>query len=394
MRGAQYRTARGGGNALIRLSSTNEAAPALAKQRSEYSSHGALKGCLFRGLLATAASARISRLHRNCAPKPAALVRVLVTGGAGFIGAQVSRRMLDSGYDVAILDNLSTGELAEVPTGAPLFQTDIRDDAEVERLLRDLRPQVVCHHAAQTSAPLSVDDPDTDVAVNIGGTLNVLRSSAACGVRAFVFASSGGAVYGEVPEGRRASTRTPPAPSTPYGCSKLAAEAYVGSFGARFGFRVHVLRYSNVYGPGQHPRNEGGVVAHFAARALLGEPLVIHSLRPPLQHGCVRDYVFVDDVVEANLRATSGALPPGLLNVSTGKPTSTVALAEALVSMTGSCSTLHAAAPRPADVNYSVLAPSRALRRPRILNAGLAATLSWLRSRPSVLAAAGQLDRA
>ena len=180
------------------------------------------------------------------------MTRVLVTGGAGFIGSHVAEACVHAGFEVHVLDDLSTGARSNVPVGATLHELDLRESAAVHALVSELRPEVVNHHAAQTSVPKSVRDPVLDAEINVLGSLNLLSAATACGVRRFVFASTGGAIYGEVPEGSRAGFGWPEAPISPYGAAKLAVEHYLASFRRR-GLETVTLRYANVHGPRRPP---------------------------------------------------------------------------------------------------------------------------------------------
>lgn len=206
-------------------------------------------------------------------------MRVLVTGGAGFIGSHVAAGALSAGHDVLVLDDLSTGHRANVPTRAHFTQVDLRDAVALEAAIADFAPDAVSHQAAQTSVARSVREPVLDAHVNIIGTIKLLESLARHRVRRVVFASTGGAIYGEVPEGRRADVGHALAPMSPYACSKLACEAYVRAHAGRYDCTATILRYANVYGPRQDPHGEAGVVAIFARRLLDGEAITVNASR-------------------------------------------------------------------------------------------------------------------
>lgn len=261
------------------------------------------------------------------------MTRVLVTGGAGFIGSHIVERVLQRGDDVAVLDNLSTGARENLPAGVPFFMADTRHRQRVAAVFEEWRPEVVCHQAAQMSVSLSVREPSFDAEVNVLGLLNVLENCVRTSVRRVVFASSGGVLYGEVAE--PADEESPQRPISPYGISKQMGEQYLQFFANEHGLESVALRYANVYGPRQNPHGEAGVVAIFCQRMLAGEPTTIHG-----DGGCRRDYVAVSDVAEANL--LSMALPMtdrfAAFNIGTGIGTNVNQLAERLLSLCQSAS--------------------------------------------------------
>ena len=307
-------------------------------------------------------------------------MRALVTGGAGFIGSHVAAALVANDWDVAVVDDLSSGARRNVPEDAALHVLDIRDADGVTRVFEAFRPDVVCHHAAQASVAVSTREPLLDAQVNVLGSINLLSASAACKVSRFVFASTGGAIYGEVPEGQRAPVSMRPAPASPYACSKFATEAYLESFRQQHGLDYTILRYANVYGPRQSPHGEAGVVAIFASRLLRWEPVSVFARAKAGDAGCVRDYVYVDDVVEWNLRAVRGAVTVPIANVCTGVGTTTLALAEQMKSVASSRSEIRFGPPRVGDLERSVLEPERDARAPVSLEVGVRRTLDWFRS--------------
>jgi UDP-glucose 4-epimerase len=238
-------------------------------------------------------------------------VKVLVTGGAGFIGSHLVDRLVQEGNEVVVIDNLSTGKRKQVNKKAQLYKMDIRSK-RIERVFRKERPLIVVHLAAQMNVRLSTEDPVFDADVNILGTLNLLEHAVKNGVRKVSFASSGGAVYGEQEVFPAAeSHRTDPL--SPYGISKLAGEKYLAYYTNTTGLRHVVLRFGNVYGPRQEPEGEAGVVAIFSKLMLDGGQPIINGTGKQ-----TRDFVYVDDVVES-IMVTIGEDIQGIFNVGTGQ---------------------------------------------------------------------------
>ncbi|MCA9705661.1 MAG: NAD-dependent epimerase/dehydratase family protein [Myxococcales bacterium] len=285
-------------------------------------------------------------------------MRALVTGGAGFIGSHVVEDLRRAGYEVAVVDDLSTGRRDNLPADVELAQLDIRDGAALDAAVARLRPALISHHAAQTSVSVSVRAPVDDAMTNVIGTVNVLEAARRHGVERIVFASTGGAIYGEVPEGERGRVGRAPRPFSGYACAKLAAESYLDYYHRAHGLAAAVLRYANVYGPRQDPHGEAGVVAIFVDRLRAGQPLQINARQRAGDDGCIRDYVFVGDVVAAHRLATTGALDGQILDVGTGVGTTTRTLALTLAEVMDARAELHDAPPRPGDVERSVLDPS------------------------------------
>jgi len=309
--------------------------------------------------------------------------RVLVTGGAGFVGSHVADAYLAAGDDVTVLDDLSTGRRENVPRGVRLVQADIRSP-EARELVARGGFSLVNHHAAQMDVRRSVADPLFDAAVNVIGLLNVLEGARAGRVGRMVFASSGGVVYGEHGPFPLVET-APKLPVSPYGTAKLASEYYLATYARLFGLEVVALRYSNVYGPRQRADGEAGVVAIFGRRLLRGEPLTIFG-----DGEQTRDMVYVKDVAAANLAASARPITPGAdgidgsaFNVGTGVETSVNRLAELLAAAAGRRLVANHAPARPGELQRSVLAVDQAARalewRPRTaLAQGLRETLQFL----------------
>ncbi len=238
---------------------------------------------------------------------------ICVTGGAGFIGSHVAEALVAAGHPVLIVDDLSSGRKENVPSGAELAILDVRSE-EAGRLLVERDVEILVHHAAQMDVRRSVEDPVFDAEVNLLGLLNLLEAARGGPLRQVVFASTGGAIYGEQ-DNFPADESHPARPVSPYGVAKLASERYLFFYHFQYGLDAACLRYANVYGPRQNPHGEAGVVAIFSRRLLDGDPAVING--DGLQ---TRDYVYVDDVVRANLAALGR---PGfaIYNVGTGVET-------------------------------------------------------------------------
>lgn len=224
-------------------------------------------------------------------------MRVLVTGAAGFIGSHVAEAYHKAGHEVVGLDNLSTGKRENLPLNLRLWEMDLLEEDKLERLLREFRPEVISHHAAQTNLRVSWDQPLKDASANILGSLTLLRLAARYKALRLIYSSSGGAVYGE-PDRLPVAEDQPIRPLSNYGVSKYVVELYVQAFHQHSGLSYLIFRYPNVFGPRQDPAGEAGVVAIFATQLLRGE-------RPRIfgDGTKTRDYVYIDDIVDANLRA-------------------------------------------------------------------------------------------
>jgi UDP-glucose 4-epimerase len=256
-------------------------------------------------------------------------MKVLVTGGAGFIGSHIVDALLAAGHSVAVIDDLSSGSRHNLPATVPLHVVDIVDGPAVAGVFAAERPDAVCHQAAQMSVSRSVREPLFDAQVNCIGLINVLDAAAKAGCRRFVFASSGGVLYGDVTV--PAPESTPANPVSPYGITKWVGERYLKFYAEEHGMTAVALRYSNVYGPRQNPHGEAGVVAIFCKRLLAGEAATING-----DGRYVRDYVYGPDVARANLLALTAGGPqlrPGTLtslNIGTGVGTDVNELEAAL----------------------------------------------------------------
>jgi UDP-glucose 4-epimerase len=254
-------------------------------------------------------------------------MKILLTGAAGFIGSWVADAYIKEGHEVLILDNLSSGKKENIPADALFIEGDIRDENIVRSIFADFRPDIVNHHAAQIDVRKSVEDPAYDASVNIIGTLRLLESSVRGGVKKFMFASTGGAIYGE-PENIPADEKTPPMPISPYGTSKYAVEKYLEYYRHVYSLEYVALRYANVYGPRQNPHGEAGVVAIFCSRILSGKPCIVFG-----DGAQTRDYVYVGDVARANLSALTS--PSGSYNIGTEVETSVNGLIDELKEASG-----------------------------------------------------------
>jgi UDP-glucose 4-epimerase len=299
---------------------------------------------------------------------------VCVTGGAGFIGSHVAEALVRAEHRVLIVDDLSSGRKENVPPGAELHCLDIRSP-EAAALVAESGVEVLVHHAAQIDVRRSVADPRLDADVNIGGTLNLLEAGRAGALRAVVFASTGGAIYGEQ-DVFPADEGHPVRPLSPYGVAKLAVERYLYFYHVQYGLDVTCLRYANVYGPRQSPHGEAGVVAIFIDRLLAGREAMING--DGLQ---TRDYVFVGDIVAANLAALElGGF--NALNVGTGIETSVVALYAAIDAILGAGRPARHAEAKPGEQRRSVISAALLERTTGVrvatpLASGLRTTVEW-----------------
>jgi UDP-glucose 4-epimerase len=284
-------------------------------------------------------------------------MKVLVTGGAGFIGSNLVDALLARGDEVVVLDDLSTGRRENldgaIQNGATLAEVDIREAGAVTDLVGRTKPDVIFHLAAQIDVRRSVADPAVDARINVEGTANMLSAAQAHGVRRFVNTSTGGAIYGE---GRQlpAPEDHPSAPEAPYGLSKWCAEQYCAIFTRMHGLSTVSLRYGNVYGPRQDPLGEAGVIAIFCGKLLDGGRATIFG-----DGTQTRDYVYVDDVVDSNLRAAE-ADATGPINIGLGRQKSVLDIVEVLNEQAPDGFQPEHAPPRPGEVQHIALDPSRA----------------------------------
>ena len=304
---------------------------------------------------------------------------VLVTGGAGFIGSYLVDALINQGARVTVVDNLLTGRRENINPQAYFREMDIRDRQNVLALFHEISPQYVFHLAAQSSVKVSVENPYLDTEINILGGVNILDGARKHGTERVIFSSTGGALYGEVPEGQLADESWPVKPTSPYAASKAAFEHILSVYEKSYGLKSTVFRFANVYGPRQDPHGEAGVVAIFAARLLNHQPVTLYAMKTPGDGGCIRDYVFVQDVVESTLLAP--ALAQGAYNVATGVATSTCQILAAVAGQLSVRAKVVHAAVRPGDLERSVLSGQRLANlqwRPQVaLQEGLALTAAW-----------------
>jgi UDP-glucose 4-epimerase len=241
-------------------------------------------------------------------------MKILVTGGAGFIGSNLVDALIEANHDVFVVDNLSTGNKANLNKQARFYETDICDKIELQKIFEAEKPETIFHLAAQASVSASIENPALDVTVNVIGTINLLELARDFSVKKFVFSSTGGAIYGEKAP-RPTSETAEEKPLTPYGMNKLQAERYIEFFAGSSDMKTVVLRYSNVYGPRQNPHGEAGVVAIFTDRMIANESYKLYG-----DGEQTRDFIYVSDVVEANFKALEYDRT-GTFNIGSGKET-------------------------------------------------------------------------
>ncbi|MGB7913505.1 MAG: NAD-dependent epimerase/dehydratase family protein [Desulfobaccales bacterium] len=304
--------------------------------------------------------------------------KILVTGGAGFIGSHIADQLVAEGHEVAVMDNLSTGRLENVPPSVHFMHLDIKSQ-EAFDFVRGWLPQVIVHLAAQMSVQTSVSDPVGDARENILGSLNLFQAAAQSGVEKIIFSSTGGAIYGD--EAPVPARETDPArPESPYGIAKMAVEHYLRFFSRQYRIIPVSLRYANVYGPRQNGLGEAGVVAIFIEKFLAGHQAVING--DGLQ---TRDFVYVADVVAANLLALNYP-SAGVFNIGTGQETDICTIARKLQDLTGSSLNPTHGPAKPGEQRRSSLSSRLAEGdlgwRPRVsLDEGLGRTVASFRER-------------
>ena len=255
------------------------------------------------------------------------MAKILVTGGAGFIGSHVVDLFVAQGYEVVILDDLSTGRASNLNPAAKFYQMDIRSP-QIREIFEAEKPDYVSHHAAQMDVRRSVAQPLFDADINILGSINLLETAKDFQVKRFIYISTGGAVYGE-PENLPCDESHPINPICQYGASKHTVEHYLYMYNVNYGLKYTVLRYPNVFGPRQDPHGEAGVVAIFTGRMLAGEEVTIYG-----DGDQTRDFVYVGDCAQANLLALTVDHEPGIYNLGWGRPTSINEICSVLVNIT------------------------------------------------------------
>jgi UDP-glucose 4-epimerase len=284
-------------------------------------------------------------------------MRALVTGGAGFIGSNLVDALLSRGHEVEVVDDLSSGKennlAGALAAGARLHKADVRDAGALRELVASSSPEVIFHLAAQIDVRLSVTDPGFDARTNVEATANLLEAGRSAGVRRFVFASTGGAIYGETDIMPTPET-TEPRPMAPYGTSKLCAEQYLGLYERLHGMSTVALRFGNVYGPRQDVHGEAGVIAIFCGRLRRGEELRVFGNGEQ-----TRDYIYVGDLVEAIATAGEGDAT-GAINLGTEEETSVLRIAEILKDLSGSPADIDFQPARLGEIDRSVLHAGRA----------------------------------
>lgn len=254
-------------------------------------------------------------------------MRILITGGAGFIASHVQDAYLALGHEVAVIDNLVSGNRRNLHPKTKFYEIDIIDP-KVKKIFEEFKPEIVSHHAAQMDVRRSVADPTYDAQVNVLGMINLLEASRLNGVKKVIFSSTGGAIYGEQ-DYFPADEKHPLRPASPYGLTKMVGEEYLKLYERLYGLPFTVLRYGNIYGPRQNPHGEAGVVAIFCKKLLKGETPVING-----DGGQTRDYVYVGDVVKANEKVLQQDVT-GVYNIGTGIETDVNDLARVLGALSG-----------------------------------------------------------
>lgn len=304
-------------------------------------------------------------------------MRILITGGAGFIGSHVAEQCLEAGHEIAILDDLSTGKRSNIPEGTRFYKSDIRDP-DLRMIFDDFKPEVISHHAAQMSVRVSIQEPRRDASINMEGAVNLLEAAHAAGVRKMIYASTGGALYGE-PRYLPCDEEHPVVPLSHYGISKHTVEHYLELYAQLYDLDYTVLRYPNVYGPRQDPEGEAGVVAIFAGQMLRGNPITIYG--DGLQE---RDFVYVGDVARSNVLALDRG-SRAVVNLGSNAGTSVLEIFTALAGIIGYDLEPAYAPARLGEVYRIFLTGDRASAElgwsPKVaLDEGMKRTVEWTRA--------------
>jgi UDP-glucose 4-epimerase len=317
-------------------------------------------------------------------------MKILVTGGAGFIGSNVVDGYIEKGHSVVVVDNLFTGKKENLNPAATFYEADIRSK-EIATIIEKERPEVINHHAAQISVPASVEDPCFDADVNVKGLLTIMEASRKNGVRKIVFISSGGAIYGEADQYPTTENYSPK-PLSPYAITKFVSEYYLSYYYHQWGLAYTILRYANIYGPRQIPHGEAGVAAIFMTHLMNNQPCTLYHF-PDEPSGMIRDYCFVGDVITANLLALDQG-KNDIFNIGTEKGTTTLDLFRIIFKevkkvkkdLDDKLQEPTRELARPGDITKSCLVVEKARNllgwRPETsLAEGVKATLEWYQSR-------------
>ncbi len=305
-------------------------------------------------------------------------MKILVTGGAGFIGSNVVDAYLAAGHEVAIVDNLSTGKKENLNHRAKFYHVDLREK-KLQHIVQEFSPDIINHHAAQIDVRKSLADPIYNAEVNEIGTLNLLEAAVKAQVKKVIFASTGGAIYGEVKDKNGADENHPQEPISPYAITKRSIEMYLYAYHANHKLNYTILRYGNVYGPRQDPLGEAGVIAIFCGRMMKMEPVTIYGDGKQL-----RDYVYVEDIAKANLLVLDKG-EGKTFNVGTGKGVSVNELFAHVKELTAFPKNAIMAAPRAGELFRSVLNAGKIRKElgwePKTpIKEGLKLTLYWYKT--------------
>ena len=321
-------------------------------------------------------------------------MKIMVTGGAGFIGSNVTDGYIEAGHQVLVVDDLSSGKKENVNPRADFFQIDIRSD-EMAQLIKKELPDIINHHAAQISVPASVKDPLLDADINIKGFLNILESAIKNQTKKIIFISSGGAIYGDASE-YPTSEAYPAIPLSPYAISKFVSEYYLNYYQHQHDLDYTVLRYANVYGPRQIPHGEAGVVAIFMDNLANEKPSTLFHF-PDNEAGMIRDYCYVGDVVKANLAALNQG-SGDCCNIGTGRETKTLKLYQVIYNavkkwnpdLPAELKNMKKDKARPGDIPRSCLISQKAMKvlgwsAETSLKKGIDHTLRWYREKSGIV---------